>query len=224
MENIPAFYQENDVLIFGCGGHGKTVLELVRSENILNPVALVDDSVPAGTIIMGVPVVGGAQILGELYRRGLKKAINAVGGIGNVSTRISVFDMLSAAGFQFPTVVHPTAFIEKSAILADGVQVLPKVYVGTESQLGFGCLINSGVIISHDCRLGRCVNLSPGAMLAGNVDIGDFAQVGMGVTININIHIGKYARIGNGATVKKDVPDDTIVRAGSVWPSRNNQF
>jgi acetyltransferase-like isoleucine patch superfamily enzyme len=42
----------------------------------------------------------------------------------------------------------------------------------------------------------------------------------MGVTINLGVKIGKGARIGNGATVKADVPENGIVKAGTIWPKQ----
>ena len=42
----------------------------------------------------------------------------------------------------------------------------------------------------------------------------------MNVTVNIGVHIGARALIGNGATIKADVPPDTRVFAGSIWPAR----
>jgi len=209
------------VLLFGGGGHGKTLIDLVRAAGKYNVIAILDDGLVAGTAVMGVPVLGGANLLPELYRRGMRLAVNGVGGINHVDVRLKVFELLQAAGFTFPTLVHPTACVEPSACLADGVQVLAKSYISSEARIDFGTVVNASVVVSHDCRIGRVVNLSPGAMLAGGVTIEDFAQIGMAVTINLNLTIGRGARVGNGATVKSDVPAGTVVRAGTIWPVRN---
>jgi sugar O-acyltransferase (sialic acid O-acetyltransferase NeuD family) len=183
------------------------------------PIAgIVDDGLPAGSHIMGVPVLGGSNILGRLIEQGVHLAANAVGGIGNITSRIKVFERLTEAGFSCPTLVHPTAFIEPGALLAEGVQVMPHAYVGSETQVGFGAIVNTGAIVSHDCKLGDYANLSPGAILAGEVTVGSATLVGMGVTVNLRVKIGNRARIGNGATIKQDVPENGIVRAGTVWP------
>ncbi|MCC6147096.1 MAG: NeuD/PglB/VioB family sugar acetyltransferase [Anaerolineaceae bacterium] len=222
--HLPDFsFDPASIFIYGGGGHGKTLIDLVRAAGAYRIIGLVDDHLPAGSLVMGAPVLGGTKILPELYARGIRLAVNAVGGIGDVSVRLRVFDLLAKTGFSCPNLVHPNAWVETSAVLEGGVQVLVHTYVGTESTIGFGSVLNANVVISHDCRIGRCVNLSPGALLAGDVWIGDFTQVGMGATINLHARIGARVRIGNGATVKKDIPEGGRIFAGALWPPRKNK-
>lgn len=213
-------YRMGDVVIYGGGGHCKNVIDVLRVLGGWNVIGVVDDGLPVGTQVLGVPVIGGGEVLAELHQRGLTQAINAVGGINNVDVRVRVFDLLMAHEFVFPTTVHPTAWVEASAALGEGITILPLAYIGSEAQIGFGAVINAGAIISHDCRLGRVVNVSPNASLAGGVSVGDYVQFGMNVTVNLNLTIGTRARVGNGATVKADVPSGTVVRAGTIWPPR----
>jgi sugar O-acyltransferase (sialic acid O-acetyltransferase NeuD family) len=207
------------ILIYGGGGHGKSLIDLLRALGVYRIAGLVDDGLEAGEMILGIPVLGGVGILPELRSRGVRMAVNAVGGIGDVAVRIKVFQRLAEAGYACPAVVHPSAFIEPSAALSAGVQVFPHAYVGSDARVGFGTIVNTGSILSHDCILGDYANISPGAILAGAVQVGSGALIGMGVTINLEVRIGARARIGNGATVKADVPEKGIVRAGSIWPS-----
>jgi acetyltransferase EpsM len=211
-------YDPNGFIVYGAGGHGKALIDLIRVIGTHSIVGIVDDNPAAGTSIMGVPVLGGENILELLIEKGIHLAVNAVGGIGNISSRIKVFERLSQAGFTCPALVHPTAFVEPSAVLGVGVQVMPHAYVGSEARLGFGVIVNTGAIVSHDCILGDYVNLSPGAILAGEVSVGTAALIGMGVTVNLRVKIGERARVGNSSTVKQDVPAGGIVHAGSIWP------
>ncbi len=206
------------IIIYGAGGHGKTLLDLLRTLGTYQVAGFVDDGLPPGQTIMGLPVLGGAEALPALHARGIRLAVNAVGGIGNLSIRIKVFQKLAQAGFACPVVIHPRAWVEPSASLAAGVQVFAHAYVGTQAQVGYGVIVNTGAIVSHDCLIGDYTNLSPGAILAGEVQVGAGALVGMGATVNLQVHIGPGARIGNGATVKTEVPANAIVRAGSVFP------
>ena len=207
------------LVIYGGGGHGKALIDLVRVLGTYRIVGVVDDGLAQGTQIMGVPVLGGAETLAELYAQGIRLAVNAVGGIGNIATRVQVFEALLQAGFNCPVLVHPTAFVEASATLAPGTQVFPHAYVGSEAQVDFGAIVNTGAIVSHDCVLGAYANVAPGAMLAGAVQIGRGALIGMGATVNLSVLVGDNAKVGNGATVKADVPENGIVRAGTIWPA-----
>ena len=56
---------------------------------------------------------------------GVKLALNAVGGVGDIQKRVRIFNALTAEGFTFPSIIHPTAFVEPSASIAEGVQVIP---------------------------------------------------------------------------------------------------
>jgi len=211
-------YPEEALLVYGGGGHGKSLIELIRAEGRFTVVGVIDDGLPAGSKVLDVPVLGGRQLLAEARKRGAQKAVNAVGGIGTIQSRIDVFRLLKEEGFECPTVIHPSAWIEPSANMEHGVQVFPHAYVGSDASLAFGVIINTSAVVSHDCHIGRYANIAPGSLLAGGVCIGEAVLVGMGVTVNLDVSIGARARVGNSAVVKSDVPRGSVVRAGSVWP------
>lgn len=213
-------FMKKRIILFGGGGHSKVVIELLRTLEDWDIAGIVDDHLPEGTLVMGVPVLGNSDLLRTLRQNGINHAVNTVGGINNYQIRLHAFEKLESYHFQFPNLIHPSAVIEPSVSLDSGIQVLAKTYISSATVIDFGTLINAGVIVSHDCNIGRCVNLSPGAMLGGNVHIGNYAQIGMGATINLNVKVGKEARIGNGATVKDDVPPHGRVYAGTIWPYR----
>ncbi len=206
------------LLIYGGGGHAKSLIDLIRLEGRYRIAGILDDGIPAGTLILNLPVLGGGEMLPVQRRKGVYQAVNAVGGIGSIAPRLTVYKRLAEAGFQCVTVVHPRAFIEPNASVADGCQVFFNAYIGSEVKVGFGTILNTGAIISHDCVLDEYVNISPGAILAGAVRVGEKALIGMGATINLGVSIGAGARVGNSAVVKADVPENGIVRAGGIWP------
>jgi len=209
---------DRHLVIFGGGGHGKSILELVRSEGKWDILGFIDDGIASGELIFDIPVLGGASMLPALHEKGLKYIVNAVGGIGNLDSRIRVFERIRAAGLICPAVLHPRAVYEQSSEIDDGSQVFSLAYIGSSTKIGFGCIINTGAIISHDCQIGEFSNISPGAILAGGVQLEARVMIGMGVTINLNVKVRENVRIGNGATIKSDVPAGTVVKAGSIWP------
>lgn len=206
------------IVVYGGSGHGKAVIDLLREAGKYKIHGVIDDGMQENSRVLEHSILGGNELLEGLFSKGIRMAVNAVGGIGDIKSRIRVFKLLAAAGFFCPTVIHPTAFVEQNASLPVGVQVFPHAYIGSDAVVGFGCIVNTAAIISHDCVLKEYANISPGAILAGGVRVGARSLIGMGATINLNVNIGTSARIGNSATVKSDVPENGLVRAGTSWP------
>jgi acetyltransferase EpsM len=206
------------IIIYGGGGHGKSLIDLIRSLGIYQIRGIIDDGLSPNESVMGIPVLGGKEVLPELYAAGVRLAVNAVGGIGDITSRVKVFQRLIEARFVSPALIHPSAIVEPTSTISPGVQVFPHAYIGSEVKLGFGVIVNTGAVISHECSIDDLANISPGALLAGGVKIGSQSLIGMGVTINLGVTIGNNARIGNSATVKSDVPPNGIVKSGSTWP------
>lgn len=215
---LPSPKSNAQMIIYGAGGHAKAVLEMAQAIGAFRIAGIVDDNPAlAGASVLGVPVLGGAEVLLQLAEQGYRLAANGVGGIVNIDVRIRIFELLASHGFSFPIMRHPRATVEASARLADGVQVFANAYVGSDAVLHERCMVNTSAVISHDCEIGAYSHIAPGALLAGHVHVGDGALVGMGVTTIIGMKIGAGARIGNGAVLLANVPERAIVPAGKVW-------
>jgi sugar O-acyltransferase (sialic acid O-acetyltransferase NeuD family) len=209
------------LMIFGAGGHAKSVLEMVLQNNNFTITGILDDDPGlTGHSVLGIPVLGTRSMLSILGTQGVHLAANGVGGILDISVRIKIFELLSGFGFSFPAIVHPRATIEPSARVEEGVQVFANSYVGSEAKLKTGCMVNTNAVISHDCVIGEYTHIAPGALLAGHVHVGARTLVGMGVTTAIAVQIGDGVRIGNGAIILADVPDKTIIQAGRFWTGK----
>jgi sugar O-acyltransferase (sialic acid O-acetyltransferase NeuD family) len=208
---------EKSILVYGAGGHAKSVMDMVRSIGKFEIIGIVDDNVSAGTSVMGTPVIGSRIILEGLRKKGLLNTTNGVGGILDISSRVKVFDLLEKYSFTIPTIIHPCAWVEESARVEKGVQVFANSYVGSEVSLQPYCMINTNAVVSHDCIIGTYSHIAPGALLAGHVEVGERSLIGMGVKTAIGIKIGNNVRIGNGAIINADVPSKSIVPAGRIW-------
>jgi len=205
------------LLIYGGGGHAKTVMEMARALGTFKIAGIIDDGLPAGTDILGIPVLGPREIMPGLVAQGVRLAANGVGGIVDINVRVRLFELLESRGFELPALVHPRAVVEVSAEVGAGVQVFANAYVGSSAVLAPKCMVNTGAIVSHDCLIGSYTHIAPGAQLAGHVHVGEKVLVGMGVKVVIGIQIGDGSRVGSGAIVLADVPPRTILKAGEVW-------
>ena len=207
------------LIIYGGGGHAKKVIDLVRQIHSFRIVGIIDDGLTPSTTVLGVPVVRPKSALPKLVKDGVRLAANAVAGIADMSGRVQISDMLARSGFAFPVLRHPSSVVEPSAVIEDGVQIFANTFIGSAATIKKGAIINTGAIVSHDCVIGEYSHVAPGSVLAGAVQVGPRTLIGMGVLTAIGIKIGSDVRIGNGALIHQDVPDRTIVRSGSTWPS-----
>jgi len=212
------------LLIYGGGGHAKSVMDMALQMQSFSIAGIVDDGIPAGAQVLGIPVLGSRAVLEQVAAQGVKLAANGVGGIIDINIRVKIFELLENLDFSLPVLQHPRAMVEPSARVGQGTQIFANAYVGSEAVLHPKCMINTNAVVSHDCEIGSYTHIAPGALLAGLVHVGERTLVGMGVTIAIGVHIGSGVRIGNGAIIYADVPDRTIIQAGKIWTGKTGML
>jgi sugar O-acyltransferase (sialic acid O-acetyltransferase NeuD family) len=201
-------------LIWGGGGHGKVVADLVRSLDH-ELIGYVD----ADAAKLGCEVEpGGARVVmlqDELLRCAagegpLPEGVTAVAlAIGSNTTRLHCLAQLT--GLSAPALVHPTAVVSPSAVLGAGTVVFPGAVINADARIGAAVIVNSAAVVEHDCVVGDGAHLSPRATLAGGVRVGERSWVGAGATVIQGISIGADVTVGAGAVVIRDVPDGQTV-------------
>lgn len=195
------------LVILGAGGHGRSLVELLRALGGWQVVGLVDGNPPLGPVL-GVPVLGDESVLPGLWAAGVRQAVVA---IGNNGARLAAAARLRALGFGFPSLVHPSAVLAGSASLGQGVVVLPRVVLGAGARVGDFAILNSGCIVEHDADIGAGAHVAPGAVLPGHVTVGARALLGAGCCCVVGAVIGADAVVGAGAAVTQPVPAGAIV-------------
>ncbi len=195
------------LVILGAGGHGRTLIELLRALGGWELVGLVDGNPPAGPVL-GVPVLGDESVLPGLWAAGVRQALVAIGHNG---ARLAAAGRLRALGFGFPSLVHPSAVLAGSAWLDEGVVVLPRVVLGAGARVGAFAILNSGCIVEHDAEIGAGAHVAPGAVLPGHVTVGARALLGAGCCCVVGAVIGADAVVGAGAAVTQPVPAGATV-------------
>lgn len=200
------------IVVYGGGGHAKMCIDLLKGLACYDIVGVVDAGKAPGSLVCGVPVLGGDECLTRLREQGLTCAVNGVGGISDPELRAKIFAKLTALGFELPNLVHPSALVEPSCLLGQGNQVMMGACVGSDVRIGDNCIINSGAIVSHDSLIDDHAHVAPGAVLAGGVHIGELAVVGLGATVHMKVRIGARAVVFNGANVFRNVVANDVFR------------
>lgn len=204
----------NDFVIWGSSGHAKVLSSLIN--NIGSAVALLcDNDSRAQSVIPGVPIAFGK--LG--FEQWLKinrseypelRGVVAVGGnLGN--DRLKIASYLRQMGLITPSLIHPTAFVDKSATIGQSTQILANTTVAADAVISESCIINNGAIVEHESIVGPGSHLGPGSVLCGLVKVGYNVFVGAGAIVLPRISIGDNAIVGAGSVVTKPVLENQTV-------------
>jgi len=195
--------KKNKIFIFGAGGHGKVVLDILLESGVDVLGFLDEDANKLGKKINGFKVLGNWS-----YIKKVKKSAHIALGIGDNKAREKISMKAKKSKIAIISVIHPKSVISKSAKIGEGAVIMPGAVVNASSVLKDGIVVNTGATVDHDCCLERFCQIWPGAHLAGNVRVGEFSYIGTGSSIIQNIKIGKNVVIGSGAAVVNDVPNN----------------
>ncbi|MBI2463487.1 acetyltransferase [Candidatus Peregrinibacteria bacterium] len=190
------------IVIFGAGGHGKVVLDILLESGCSVLGFLDEDPKKKGQKVSGFKILGDWSFLKDT------KNVDIALGIGNNKIREKIFTKAQKLGYPVVNALHPRAVISRDTKLGIGIVVMAQAVINPGTIIEEGVVVNTGATVDHDCHLHKFCHIWPGAHLAGTVEIGAYSYIGTGCAVIQNIQIGKYAIIGAGAAVIKNIPDN----------------
>lgn len=197
------------LVIWGASGHALVVADIVRLGGQFEVVGFLDDLDPErrGRGFCGATVLGGYEELRELYGRGVRHVIVAVGDCG---ARMRLAASAKEWGFELGTAVHPCATIARDVQIGGGSVIAAGAVINPACVIGENVIINTCASVDHECVVEDGAHISPGARLAGRVTVGRGSWVGIGASVVDHVRIGAGTLIGAGAVVTVDIPDGVV--------------
>lgn len=202
---------KQQVLIIGAGGHAKNLIECIDLEKYTIAGILDKDDLHIHERINGIEIIGNDREMEKYHKKGIECAIIGVGHIGNYQVRELLYQKLKNAQFRLINAIHESSYISPSAMLGEGIVVMPGAAVNAEAHIGMNVILNTHAVVEHETIIGDNVHLAPGVVVAGGVCIGNNSFIGAGSTIIQGITIGTNAIVGAGSVVIRDVPDNSVV-------------
>ncbi len=199
-------------VFLGGGGHASVLIDALRMRAMAIPHAVLDAE-PAkwGKELLGVPIVGGDDLLPRVIAQGVRYFAVGLGSTGDTRHRQRLFNLGLEHHLEPLTIIHPSAICSRHAEVGPGCQLLPVCVINAGASLGSNVIVNSGAVVEHDCVLESHVHVATGARLASGARVGLGAHVGAGATVKQLVSIGARSIVGAGAVVVKDVPDEAVV-------------
>jgi sugar O-acyltransferase (sialic acid O-acetyltransferase NeuD family) len=199
---------KRQILVYGAGGHGKVVADILLSKGESEFAGFVDEREELwGTPIMGFPVHGdGRWLRQETVRSRIAIAL----GIGANQVRQQIAEGCFLSEIEIVTVVHPAAAVSKATQLGRGTVVMAGAVINPGANVGAGVIVNSRAVVEHDVEIGDYAHVSPNAALSGASRLGSFSHLGLGAVVLPSIHIGSHTVVGAGAVVTKNLPDHVV--------------
>ncbi|HUH67183.1 MAG TPA: acetyltransferase [Syntrophales bacterium] len=198
--------KNKNIILFGAGGHGKVVLDVINASAKYSVLGFIDDGYSHKTFC-GLPVFHDPS----RYIRGSGADVEVIVCVGDNRVRAEKAALLKKMGLRIGRASHPTSVIAADARVGYGTTVMAGAIINTNARIGPLCIINTGAIIDHDCVVGKAVHLCPGVTLAGEVTVGEFSTIYPGAVIGRGVTIGADVTVGAGSVVITNVPDRRFV-------------
>ena len=195
------------IVVVGCGGHAKVVVDAALSAGIAaaDLLGFVDDDPRRiGTEVMGMRVLSTLESLAQ------PGAVSLVMGIGDNAARRGQFERARALGYQVLTVIHPSAVVGRGCTFGPGTVVMANVVVNADTRIADNVILNTACSVDHDCRVESHVHVAPGARVAGGVTIGAGTLLGIGAVVIPGMSIGAGTIVGAGAVVTRDLAANCV--------------
>jgi acetyltransferase EpsM len=198
------------VIIYGAGGHGKVIADIIEQGRENRILGFVDDREDLWDVsFFGYRVLGGIEVLAHHEATGC----DVILAVGDNALRQKLSQRIGELGYSFATAIHPSCRIGRDVEIGPGTVAMANVVINPSVKIGTHVILNTAATVDHDCTIGDFSHISPGAHLAGNVVVEEGAHIGIGACAIPGVRIGQRSIIGAGAVVIHDVPAD-VVAAG----------
>jgi sugar O-acyltransferase (sialic acid O-acetyltransferase NeuD family) len=203
------------IVILGTGGSSVDILDTINdinrasNTNLFECIGFLDDR----DSLWG-KAINGVKVLGSLSSAGAFDDCHFINGVGSSSNFWKKREIILRTAVdleRFPTIVHPSASVSRTAQLGFGTVVFQHVTITSNVTVGNHVIILPNSVVSHDNLIGDYTCLATGVCVSGGVKVGESCYLGANATIIENVEIGDYCLIGMGTVVLKDVPANSVV-------------
>lgn len=203
-----------DIAVFGAGGFGREVANLIRRINeasaspVWNFIGFFDDNESLkGALNEYGKVLGGTNDLND-YSGELSLAI----GIGSPRAVKAIVGKISNPKVDFPNLIDPTVLIAdgNNYSMGKGNIFTSRCIISIAVKIGDFNIFNNGTVLGHDDVIGNYNSFMPNVNISGGVTIGDCNFFGVKSTVLQYLKVGNNVKIGANSLMMRNSKDGML--------------
>jgi sugar O-acyltransferase (sialic acid O-acetyltransferase NeuD family) len=189
-----------EIVLIGGGGHCKSCIDVIESENKYKIEGILDLKEKIGQRILSYPIIGTDDDILNLANQG-KTFFISIGQIMTAFRRTELYLFLKQNNIILPVIISPNSYVSESAKIGEGTIIMHHALINADVIIGSNCIINSKALIEHDVKIGDNCHIATGAILNGGVEVGNSTFFGSG---SVSV---QNARI----------PENSFIKANSLF-------
>lgn len=196
------------------GGHGDGLVAAAVINDIalsgidIRLVGFLNDALPIGEHIQGVPVLGATKDWVQLSNN--VKFLVCLHKVGQMRTRSELIESFAIPDDRLVSVIHPSACISNDVKIHAGVLIGSFVTCQPGSVVGRYATIRAGANLGHDAVMQDFCYLGPNATLCGKALLSKGAHAGPNSVVIDGLSLGNFSVLAAGAAAMRSTEEDSV--------------
>lgn len=207
------------IIVFGNGGHARTIYGYFHDEKIVKGFVVDDAFVEAQPLIGGIPVYPMSKIT-EIFPPGEYSILVALAFKDLNQLRMQKSNELRDLGYEFVSFIDRSVRVPCQYSIGENSIVIGNTDIHEGVIIEEGVFVSSGAVLGHDSVLEKYSWIGSGAVLTGCVKVGEFSVLGMNASIKQNVTLSHCTLVSPNTFVSMDTsPFGSVIgSSGKIVP------
>lgn len=202
--------EKNSIYILGLGHNTPVYIDLVEACGYQVAGLYHYDNTRVGESLHGYKIIGSND---DLFSKTTLEGCSFALSMGDNKIRMMLSDKIRELGGNIPTLIHPSAIIQKFALIESGAVIHANAVIQSDAHIYHDSVISFNVGISHNTTIGRGSYIACQTIVGAYTHIKEGSLIGMGsVIVSGKVpNIGPYSIVGAGSVVISSVEEKCVV-------------
>lgn len=215
--------KKQELVLFGGGGHAKSVIDVITSGNEFVIHGIIDVKEKVGTKVCGFPINGTEEDIFDFDFDNLAFHVS-IGHILSNEARLRIYSKLKKKKAYMPPIISKKAHVSKFAEIGQGSFVGHHAVINAGAVIGENTIINTGAIVEHDSIIGNHTHISTQTTVNADCYVGDHCFLSSHVVMNRGLKINNNILVYSGSLITKSFSESNLSLKGIPAEIIDNKF